>query len=91
MYYYIAVQCRKNSFHLTPIREAKLIAPNTIKVDLCVQVPFEVVCKTCGSPQQFHGLPVTVIQEEQPIENLPELPEFRESSPDEFLPRKIVS
>lgn len=88
MYYYITVQCHKNPLHLTPIRAAKLTAPSTFMVDLCVQVPFEVVCKTCGSSQQFRGLPVTVIQVEQPIENLPDLPEFREPSPDGFLPRK---
>ena len=89
MHHYMAVQCRMNHLHLTPIRKITRFASGKWEVDLSwVQVPFDVVCRTCGDIQQFRGFPVMLIQVEQPIENLPELPEFREALPDDFRPHK---
>jgi hypothetical protein len=84
MYYYIAAQCRNNPTHAIPFREAKLLSPGKLSIDLCVLVPFDLPCKTCGDIQQFRGLPVMLIESESPIENLPELPEFRSPSPNDF-------
>lgn len=84
MYYYIAAQCRNNPDHAIPFREAKLIASGKWEIDLCVVVPFELRCRTCGAVQQFGGLPVKLIEVESPIENLPELPEFQSPSPADF-------
>jgi hypothetical protein len=60
----------ENCLKLTAVYESS-------KYDSILLVPFDVVCTHCKAVQQFGGYPVILMQVEQPIENLPDLPEFR--------------
>lgn len=73
MYQYMAVRGRECD-RLTAICQIK---HDSGKFELALHVPFPVVCLYCKAVQQFGGYPVILIEVPEPIEDLPDLPEFR--------------